>query len=109
MSRRTGPLLVSPSHRTAANEADGRNVILSRSYTVTFGSVFTLPGLERSYPPGSYIVHADDEQLDVSFEASRRVATTILLKEGPLTRAWLVKSVDLDAALVADAASKPRG
>ena len=84
-------------------------MILSRSYTVTFSSPFTLPGLERSYPPGSYTVNADDEQLDVSFEASRRIATTILLREGPLTRAWQVKSVDLDAALVADAASKPRG
>src|SRR3569623_486685 len=84
-SRRTGLLSASRSHRTAASKEDGRVVILSRSYTVTFSSPFTLPGLERSYPPGSYTVNADDEQLDVSFEASRRIATTILLRAGPLT------------------------
>lgn len=84
-------------------------MILTHSYTVTFGSAFTLPGLERAYPAGSYVVHADDEQLDVSFPASRRVATTILLKEGPMTRAWLVKPADLDAALAADAAPSPQG
>ena len=82
-------------------------MISTRTYTVSFGSTFTLPGLERSYPAGSYTVHADDEQLDVSFGASRRIATTILLKEGPLTRAWLVKAADLDAALAADLLTTP--
>jgi len=84
-------------------------MIHSYSYTVNFGSAFTLPGLDRSYPPGSYTVQADDEQLDLSFAASRRVATTILLKAGPMTQAWLVKPSDLDAALAADLApQRPR-
>jgi hypothetical protein len=84
-------------------------MIHTRSYTVTFTAPFTLPGLDRSYPPGSYTVQADDEQLDLSFAASRRVATTIMLKAGPMTQAWLVRPADLDAALVADVASMPRG
>ena len=78
-------------------------MIHSYSYSVNFGSPFTLPGLDRSYPAGSYTVQADDEQLDLSFAASRRVATTILLKAGPMTQAWLVKPADLDAALADDA------
>lgn len=78
-------------------------MIQSRSYTVTFAASFTFPGLDRSYPAGSYTVQVDDEQLEVSFPASRRVATTILLKAGPMTQAWLVKQTDLDAALAADA------
>ena len=78
-------------------------MIHTRSYTVTFGSPFTLPGLDRSYPAGSYTVETDDEQLDLSFAASRRVATTIMLRAGPMVQAWLVKPTDLDAALAADA------
>ena len=83
-------------------------MVHSHSYTVTFGAPFTLPGLDRSYPAGSYTVTADDEQLDLSFAASRRVATTILLKAGPMTQAWLVKPSDLEAALAADSAAMPR-
>ena len=78
-------------------------MIHSRSYTVTFGSPFTLPGLDRSYPAGSYTVEADDEQLDLSFAASRRIATTILLRAGPMVQAWLVTPADLEAALTQDA------
>ena len=79
-------------------------MIRSRCYTVTFQSPFTLPGLDRSYPPGDYAVTADEEQLDLSFTAFRRVATTILLHAGPTTQAWPVEPADLQAALVADAA-----
>jgi hypothetical protein len=78
-------------------------VIHTRSYTVTFSRPFTLPGLDRDYPPGHYTVEADDEQLDLTFVASRRVATTILLTSGAMTQAWPVKAADLDAALARDA------
>ena len=54
-------------------------MIHSSSYTVTFAAPFTLPGLDRPYPAGTYTVRTDDEQLDLSFAASRRVATVILL------------------------------
>lgn len=79
-------------------------MIHSRSYTVTFRSPFTLPGLDRSYPQGDYTITADDEQLDLGFTAFRRVATTILLHTGATTQAWPVAPADLEAALVADAA-----
>jgi hypothetical protein len=80
-------------------------VIRATSYTVTFASPFTLPGLDRSYPSGSYRVEVDDEDLDLSFAASRRIATTITLTSGALTQAWPVKPADLEAALARDAAA----
>lgn len=82
-------------------------MIHTRSRTVTFRAPFTLPGLDRSYPAGSYQVNVDEEQLDLSFTAFRRVATTIMLVSGPTTQAWPVNPVDLDAALASDAA-QPR-
>lgn len=78
-------------------------MIHSRSYNVTFSSPFTLPGLDRSYPPGDYTIEVDDEQLDLSFAASRRVSTTIVLRAGAMTQVWPVQPADLDAALAADA------
>lgn len=84
-------------------------MIHSRSYTVTFRSPFTLPGLDRSYPPGVYKVTADDEQLDLSFVAFRRVATTIILHAGAMTQAWSVQPADLEAALAADATQRLGG
>ena len=78
--------------------------IQTRSTTVTFQAPFTLPGLDRDYPAGRYTVSIDEEQLDVSFTAHRRVATIIMLVSGPVTHAWLVTPEDLDAALAHDAA-----
>jgi hypothetical protein len=82
-------------------------MIHTRSTNVTFRAPFTLPGLDRSYPAGSYRVDVDDEQLDLSFAAYRRVATTIMLVSGAMTQAWPVNPDDLDAALAKDAA-QPR-
>lgn len=76
----------------------------TRSTTVTFRAPFTLPGLDRNYPAGSYRVNIDEERLDVSFAATRRVATVIMLTSGAVTLAWLVDPGDLEAALAADAA-----
>jgi hypothetical protein len=78
-------------------------MIQTRSTSVTFRSPFTLPGLDHTYPAGNYRVVTDDEQLDVSFAASRRIATTIMLTSGAMTQAWLVRQADLDAALANDA------
>lgn len=78
-------------------------MIHSRTETVTFKGPFTLPGLDRSYPAGSYAVNTDDEQLDLSFSAFRRVATIIMLASGATTQAWLVNPADLAAALAKDA------
>jgi hypothetical protein len=80
-------------------------MIQTRSTTVTFGAPFTLPGLDREYPAGSYRVDIDEEQLDVSFPAFRRVATTIMLVSGGTTQAWRAEPLDLEAALARDAAT----
>jgi hypothetical protein len=80
-------------------------MIHTRSTTITFRAPFTLPGLDRSYPAGSYQVNVDEEQLDLSFSAFRRVATTIMLASGATTQAWPVIPADLEAALARDAAS----
>ena len=76
----------------------------TRSTTVTFKAPFTLPGLDRNYPAGSYRVDTDEERLDVSFAAHRHVATVIMLSSGAMTQAWLVNPRDLEAALASDAA-----
>jgi len=80
-------------------------VIHTRSHVVTFSASFTLPGLDRSYPAGSYTVQTDEEQLDLTFAAFRRVATMIMLRSGAATQAWPVTPVDLEAALAKDAAA----
>lgn len=79
-------------------------MIHTRSRTVTFRAPFTLPGLDRDYPAGSYRVDVDEEQLDLSFSAFRRVATSIVLVSGAMTQVWPVDPADLDAALTRDAA-----
>ncbi|MEQ1902369.1 MAG: hypothetical protein ABL866_16750 [Devosia sp.] len=85
-------------------------MIHSRTSNVVFRAPFTLPGLERDYPAGTYLVTTDDEQLDVSFSSFRRIGTTIALPRGPVTEYWTVAPVDLEAALAKDAtrdATKP--
>jgi hypothetical protein len=77
----------------------------TRSTTVTFRAPFTLPGLDRDYPAGSYRVNIDEERLDVSFAATRRIATVIMLASGAMTQAWLVEPADLETALANDAAA----
>jgi len=79
-------------------------MIHSRVSVVTFRAPFTLPGLDRSYPAGDYTVTTDDEQLDVSFSAFRRVETRIALSQGAITQSWPVSPGDLEQALATDAA-----
>lgn len=81
-------------------------MIHTSSETVTFTAPFTLPGLDRSWPAGSYRIDTDMEQLDLSFAASRRVATTIRLTAGAVTEAWPVDPADLAAALAKDSAAR---
>ena len=75
------------------------------STNVTFVSRFTLPGLDHDYPAGTYRVDVEEEQLDVSFPAFRRVGTTIMLSRGAITLAHAVDPLDLEAALAADKAT----
>jgi hypothetical protein len=80
-------------------------MIQTRSTTIRFNAPFTLPGLDREYPAGSYRVDIDEEQLDVSFPASRRVGTTIILVSGGVTQAWSTDARELEAALAKDSAN----
>ncbi len=81
-------------------------MVETRYSTVTFRSPFTLPGLDRHYSPGTYRVETDEEQLDVRFPASRRIATRIMLVAGPMTQAWTVDPAELEAALANDQAGR---
>jgi hypothetical protein len=77
-------------------------MIHTRVDTIVFRSPFSLPGLDRTYPAGSYDVTTDQEQLDLSFTAYRRIETRIRLPHGAETIYWPVAPADLDAALAAD-------
>ena len=81
-------------------------MVETRHSTVTFRLPFTLPGLDRHYPAGTYRVETDAEQLDVRFPASRRIATRIMLVAGPMTQAWTVDPAELEAALANDQAGR---
>lgn len=63
-----------------------------------------LPGFDRPHAPGTFEVRTDEESLDTSFDAWRRIATRILLVSGGSVQAWPVEPRDLDAAIAIDRA-----
>ena len=71
---------------------------------VTFRWPFSLPGWDESWPAGDYTVTIDEELLDTSFPAYRRVSTTIALHRGAVTRHVAIEPLDLAAALDRDRA-----
>ena len=72
---------------------------------VTFRSSFTLSGWAESWPGGDYAVTTDEELLDTSFPAYRRVSTTIALPKGAVTRYITIDPIELASALERDQAS----
>jgi hypothetical protein len=74
---------------------------------VTFTGPFTLPGFDKPHAPGTFEVRTDEERLDTTFEAWRRVGTTILLSEPWGAQAWSVDPHDLRKALRLDAENAP--
>lgn len=76
--------------------------------TVTFKRPFSLRGVGRQLPPGTYAVDTDEELLDgLSFSAYRRRATTIFLPTQPGAGSGElveINSGELAAALKKDAA-----
>lgn len=74
-------------------------MIHTRLDTVSFRSPFTLPGLDRTYPAGTYEVVTDEEQLDLSFSAFRRIETRIRLTSGAETIYWPIAPADLERIL----------
>lgn len=79
------------------------------SRTVTFKRPFALSGTE-ALPAGTYTVETEEEQLDVSFPAYRRTATSMFVpgaSGGPARQMLTVDPLELAAALEKDAADSP--
>lgn len=70
--------------------------------TVTFRAPFSLPGWDASWPPGDYVITTDEEPLDTSFAAFRRLSTSIELRRGAETRHVTIAPEDLLAAIARD-------
>lgn len=65
------------------------------STTVIFRRPFKLSGADDVQPAGSYVVETDEEKLDASFEAYRRLATLIRLP-GTRGSAEVGRVIDID-------------
>lgn len=65
------------------------------SKTVTFRRPFKLSGTDDIQPAGSYVIETDEEQLDTSVLAYRRLATLFRLPGTPGT-AEIGRVVDID-------------
>ncbi len=80
--------------------------------TVTFNKPFSLKGIGRSLPAGSYEVVTDEELIEgLSFPVYRRIATTMLVP-GQLSRSVEMVTVDplaLAAALEREASADGTG
>jgi hypothetical protein len=74
----------------------------STDHHVKFAHPFSLPGGEETWPAGDYTVTTDEELLDTSFTAYRRLSTTIALRKGAETRHVTIEPLDLAAALDRD-------
>ena len=74
---------------------------------VTFRSPFMLPGWDEPWPGGDYTVTTDEELLDTSFPAYRRVSTTIALQRGAVTRYIVVDPMELASAIQRDQPNEP--
>jgi hypothetical protein len=77
--------------------------------TVAFRWPFKLRAVDDVLPPGNYMIEIDEERLDTSFPAYRRIATLIRLPGRPgsaeLGRVVNIDPAELDAALAIDARS----
>jgi hypothetical protein len=82
----------------------------STSRTVHFARPFMVPGLGGVQPPGDYLIETEEELLDgLSFDAWRRVATTIRLPRRPdgppVEQVVRIDPAAIEKALAIDAAS----
>lgn len=73
---------------------------------VRFRASFSLPGLDESWPAGDYAVTTDEELLDTSFPAYRRVATRIVIQSGGVSQHVAIDPLELAAALERDRAGE---
>jgi hypothetical protein len=86
----------------------------SQRETITFRHPFRIRGIERSLPPGDYVVITDEELIEgLSFPAYRRVATMIMIPaeppHGSMTEMISIGSVDLADAQRIDACASNEG
>lgn len=74
---------------------------------ITFRNAFRLRGMERDWPAGVYQVDTDRETIDgISFNATRRIATRIHLRERGTTELMTIDAGDLERALVRDGSAE---
>jgi hypothetical protein len=74
----------------------------SRREAVTFRHPFRIRGVERVLPAGTYVVVTDEQSIEgLSFDAFRRVATTILLPGA--SSASVLEMVSIGSVDLADA------
>jgi hypothetical protein len=76
--------------------------IRSRREAVTFKHPFRISGVDRLLPAGTYTVITDEQSIEgLSFDAFRRIATTILLPG--VTSACVLEMVSIGSVDLADA------
>lgn len=76
--------------------------IRSRREAVTFKHPFRISGVDRLLPAGTYTVITDEQSIEgLSFDAFRRIATTILLPGA--TSAAVLEMVSIGSVDLADA------
>lgn len=76
--------------------------IRSRREAVTFKHPFSIRGVDRLLPAGTYVVITDEQSIEgLSFDAFRRIATTILLPGA--TSAAVLEMVSIGSVDLADA------
>jgi hypothetical protein len=72
--------------------------------TVTFTRPFSLSGIDKVQPAGTYMVETDEELLPgLSFPAYRRVATLICLRSRGVEEVVSIDPLELQAAQERDA------
>jgi hypothetical protein len=96
-------LLSGQRRRRRFCERQARMTIRSRREVITFKHPFRIRGIGRLLPAGAYEVVTDEETIEgLSFEAFRRVATTIKVpREG--SRGLAMEVVSIGSVDLADA------
>ena len=75
---------------------------------VTFAHPFSLAGVDRIQPAGTYSIETDEEPIqELSFSAHRRVATRMIVPDPD--RAGCIETVDIDPTELAAALALDKG
>jgi hypothetical protein len=75
-------------------------------HSITFTQPFTVPGIEREQPPGTYVIETEEELIEgLSFDAYRRTSTRIRLAADP-RRPGVEEVVEVNAPEILAALAK---